>query len=85
MDEHDSMSCHELVEAITDYLEGALPPDDRERLDSHLAGCPGCLAYLDQVRLTIRLTGRVTEDSLPPRAHDELMEAFRSWRTGRTT
>ncbi len=85
MDEHDSMSCHELVEAITDYLEGALPPADRERLDVHLAGCPGCLAYLDQVRLTIRLTGRLTEDSLPALAHDELMAAFRTWRSGRTT
>ena len=46
--------------------------------------CPGCNAYLEQVRLTIRLTGRLTEDSLPDRGRDELVAAFRAWRADRT-
>jgi anti-sigma factor RsiW len=47
------MSCRELVELVTDYLEGALSPEDVARFEAHVAGCPGCAAYLEQMRTTI--------------------------------
>ena len=53
------MTCQELVELVTEYLEGALPASDRRRFDEHLAECPHCVAYLDQMRITIRLVGRL--------------------------
>ncbi len=74
------MSCKELVEVITDYLEDALPKADRIRFEAHLADCPGCRLYLDQMRLTIRAVGRLTEESIPAEARDSLLRAFRNWK-----
>jgi len=77
------MSCHELVELITDYLEGSLAASERKRFEEHLADCPGCRNYLDQMRTTVRLTGALRTDTMSPRMREELLEAFREWRRGR--
>jgi anti-sigma factor RsiW len=76
------MSCQELVELVNEYLEGALEPDDRARFEAHLDDCEACLNYLNQMRTTIELIGRVTEESVPGPAMDELMNAFRTWKAG---
>lgn len=76
------MSCKELVEVITEYLEGTLPAEDRARFGRHLAGCEGCQAYLDQMRQTIGALGRLPPESLSPEAETKLLEAFRGWREG---
>jgi len=73
------LACQEVVELVTAYLEDALDPVDRERLEEHLVFCDGCENYLEQIRTTIRLTGRV-EDELPAGLQSELLEAFRGWR-----
>ena len=74
------LTCRELVELITDYLEGALPAAERDRFDAHLAGCHGCRAALRQVRQTIRITGRLTEDALPEEPKQRLLRTFRAWK-----
>ena len=74
------MNCQTLVELVTDYLEGALPEADRERLEAHLAVCEGCTRYLAQIRTTIRLTGRLREEDLEPLARERLLEVYRAWR-----
>ena len=74
------LSCRELVELVTDYLEDALSADDRARFEEHISGCPGCTAYLEQMRTTIRLTSTLTEDSLDPQYKDELLNIFRNWK-----
>jgi anti-sigma factor RsiW len=74
------LSCQELVELVTDYLEDALSSEDRARFDRHLVGCPGCVTYVEQIRATVRLSGRLTEESLDPRLRDALLAAFRNWR-----
>lgn len=76
------LSCRELVELVTDYLEDALPPSERRRFDEHLEVCEGCVAYLEQMRTTIHLTGRLAEDSIPEAARDALLRAFRDWKAG---
>ncbi|MGH9280170.1 MAG: anti-sigma factor family protein [Acidimicrobiales bacterium] len=76
------MSCQELVELVTDYLEGALPKHDRARLDGHLRGCDGCTEYLAQMRRTIQVSGRLRPDALDPEARDRLLEVFRRWKAG---
>ena len=53
------MTCQELVELVTEYLEGALPDPDRRRFDEHLDGCPHCVVYLEQMRVTVRVAGRL--------------------------
>ena len=76
------LTCSELVGLITEYLEGALPPVDRARFDTHLDSCLGCRIYLDQMRLTIQTVGRLGEESLPPQGREALLHAFRAWKQG---
>jgi anti-sigma factor RsiW len=75
----EALSCQELVELVTDYLEGAMPSADRARFEEHIARCDGCAAYLEQMRATIRVAGRLTPDAVPPEAERVLLSAFRSW------
>jgi anti-sigma factor RsiW len=74
------LSCRELVELVTDYLEGALDRRTRSRFERHISGCDHCTEYIEQIRETIRLTGMLREDQLEPRARDELLAAFRTWK-----
>lgn len=74
------LTCQELVELVTDYLEHVLPPRDAARFEAHLASCTGCTNYVEQARRTIDLTGRLTEDALPPTARAALLDAFRRWK-----
>jgi anti-sigma factor RsiW len=76
----DDITCRELVELVTDYLDGALPTPERVRFEEHLVYCPGCLYYLDQMRETVRLTGALTEETIPVGARDRFLATFRSWR-----
>jgi anti-sigma factor RsiW len=73
------LPCQELVELVTDYLEGALSPADRERFDRHIAGCDGCTTYLEQMRTTIRLAGRLRPEDISPDAGAALLRSFRGW------
>jgi predicted anti-sigma-YlaC factor YlaD len=73
------MPCRELVELITDYLEDRLLPVDRVRFEAHLAECEACRMYLDQFRQTIRVLGRLPEESLSTDARITLLAAFRGW------
>ena len=76
------LTCKELVELVTDYLEGSLPRSERRRFERHIAKCDGCTAYLDQMRQVIRVLGELTEDSLTAEAGGELLHAFRDWKAG---
>jgi anti-sigma factor RsiW len=78
-----AMACNELVELVSDYIEGRLPPDDVKRFDSHLEICEGCRNYVEQMRMTIDALGHLPEDSISPDARDELLAAFRDWKGGR--
>jgi anti-sigma factor RsiW len=73
------LTCIELVELVTDYLEGNLDGDDRARVERHLAGCDGCTAYIDQMRVTIAVVGKIEVDDLSEAAKSELLHAFRGW------
>lgn len=76
------MDCKELVEVITAYLDGALPDADRRRFDTHLENCPYCTEYLEQMRTTIVRLGTLDEGTLSHDAREQLLVAFRNWRTG---
>jgi anti-sigma factor RsiW len=78
----EQLSCQELVELVTDYLEGVLPEVERARFDAHLATCDGCKTYVEQMRATLRVTGELTPASMSPGAEASLLEAFRAWRAG---
>lgn len=76
----DELSCQELVELVTDYVEGTLPPAERARFEAHLGDCIGCRHYLGQMRSTIQMVGRLTEDDIPADARDHLLRVFRYWK-----
>lgn len=75
----EEITCKELVEVVTDYLEGRMPAERRLLFEEHIAFCSWCQTYLDQMRETIRLTGMLTENDLSAETRDTLLEAFRNW------
>jgi anti-sigma factor RsiW len=76
----NEMSCQELVELVTDYLEAALPAEERGRFEEHLAQCPPCRAYLVQMRQTIGALGRLPRESISDDAKRGLLDVFRDWK-----
>jgi len=74
--------CQEIVELVTDYLEGTLSRRDRRRFEQHLAGCEHCTEYVAQMRETLRLTGRLVPEDLSPQMDSELSELYRRWLAG---
>lgn len=76
----EQLSCQELVELVTNYLDGALTEDERHSFEHHIEGCTGCREYVRQMRQTIELTGRLTPADVSPEAEQKLINAFRDWR-----
>jgi anti-sigma factor RsiW len=75
-----TISCQELVELVSDYLDGNLDRRTRRRVRRHLAACDGCTEYVEQMRRTLDVLGSVPVDTLSPHAQEVLLEAFRTWR-----
>ena len=73
------LTCREVTELVTAYLEDALTTVDRERFEEHLVFCDGCDRYLEQMRATIDAAGRI-DSRLPAELEERLLEAFRGWR-----
>ena len=77
------LTCREMVELMTEYLEGSMPSQDRARFEEHISTCDGCTNYLHQIRETVRITGGLTEEQIDPAHRDRLLDAFRGWSRGR--
>jgi predicted anti-sigma-YlaC factor YlaD len=77
----DWITCRELVELVTDYLEDRMPLDRRMRFEEHVAACGPCRTYLKQMRETVQLTGALGEETIDPKARDALLNVFRTWRS----
>jgi anti-sigma factor RsiW len=80
----DEIVCRELVELVTPYLDDALPPAERALVDQHLASCDGCQAYVQQMRLTIRAIGHVSEEAITSKTREDVLAIFRQWRDQKT-
>ena len=76
----NDLTCQELVETVTAYLEGVLPPAERAHFEAHLAVCDGCRTYLEQMRRTIAAVGTLSEDNLSASERDRLLNLFRTWK-----
>jgi anti-sigma factor RsiW len=72
--------CQQAVELMTDYLEGTLSRRQRRRLEAHLAACPNCTRYLEQLRITIAALGDVVPESIDPTTRDDLVDLFHRFR-----
>ena len=80
MAEHPHVTCQQVVELVTDYLEQALPPDETSLFEQHVNFCDGCDWYLEQMRATIGTVGRITEEDVPEDTREKLLAAFRGWK-----
>ena len=76
-----TLTCKELVELVTEYLEGVLSSEDKERFEIHLATCNDCTTYLQQMRKTIQAVENLEESSLSPQAKENLLRVFQNWKT----
>ncbi|HEY6584604.1 MAG TPA: zf-HC2 domain-containing protein [Gaiellaceae bacterium] len=75
------LTCAEVVELVTDYLEGRLSESERRRFDEHLTECDGCTAYVEQMRTTIAVSGRLSPPEPRAEFEERLLQAFRGWRS----
>ena len=80
MTREPDVTCREVVELLSDYLDDAIPAPDRARLDAHLAGCDGCSSALEQLREAIRVTGTLTEEQAAQEQLEPVRSVFRAWR-----
>ena len=78
----DPLSCQELVELVTEYLDGDLRPAERLKFEEHIAICPPCRAHLAQMRRLVRTAGRLSEETIPAEAREAMLEVFRDWKSG---
>lgn len=73
------LDCIELVELVTEYLEGQLDEHDRAEFERHLSVCVGCEVYVEQMRETIDATGHLDGEDVDPVVLDRLVDAFRGF------
>ena len=78
MAEH--ITCQEVVELVSDYLDQALPPEEASLFEQHVNFCDGCEWYLDQMRSTVATVGRITAQDVPEETREKLLAAFREWK-----
>jgi len=79
---NDELNCQEVVELVTDYLEQALLPEMQAQFEAHVANCPGCDTYIEQIQQTIMLLRKLAEQPIFPETKQELLKIFRSWEQG---
>jgi anti-sigma factor (TIGR02949 family) len=77
---HEHITCQEVVELVSDYLEGALDADEASAFEQHINFCEGCVWYVDQLRTTVATVGRIEEEDVPPETRERLLTAFRDWK-----
>jgi hypothetical protein len=77
-----NLTCKETVELVTDYLEEALLPELKTQFELHLAGCPDCTIYLDQVQQTLLMLRQLTDEAVSPETKQQLLAQFRDWQRG---
>jgi anti-sigma factor RsiW len=72
----DEPTCREVVELVTEYLDGTLPADERKALERHLEGCAGCTAYIEQMRAVVAVAGAGAREPLPDELEKRLLAAY---------
>lgn len=83
MPDPTDLTCRQIIDLVTDYLEGGLGREERLNFERHLVWCSWCRDYLDHMRKTIELTGRPDPTEPPSPLREELVEVFRDWKRSR--
>ena len=80
MQSENELSCQQVVELVTDYLENSLLPGMHKRLEEHVAECPGCENYIEQMQLTIDMLHQIARESVFPATKQGLLQLFHDWK-----
>ena len=72
-DKSDNLGCSECVDLLADYVDGALPREQADRLEWHLASCPPCVAFVKTYKGTVDAAARLRQMTLPPELRDRLI------------
>lgn len=80
MSDRAGYSCQQVVEVVTEYLEGGLDASDRLAFERHVAICPPCRGYFSQLRRVSKVAGALSENDVPERLRESVLEAFRDWK-----
>jgi hypothetical protein len=73
------LTCRQIADSVTDYLEGTMPLDERIAFERHVSLCPPCRGYLAQMRGLLRVAGSLRDDELPPELRVALLDHFAEW------
>lgn len=78
--QQEALTCQEVVELVTDYLEHALLPRTRALFETHLAECDGCTTYTEQIQQTITMLRQLAQEPVFPESKQKLLELFQTWK-----
>ena len=73
------LACQEVVELVSDLIDGTLPAPLRRRMEHHLTGCDPCIEYVGQIRATVALAAEVEPEPIDPAARQHLMDLYLEW------
>ena len=73
------LSCRQITELVSDYIEGSLPGLVRARFLLHLGLCRNCRRYLRQLKIAVLLTGKLPEEAVPAPMMEELRRRLAGW------
>jgi predicted anti-sigma-YlaC factor YlaD len=76
----NKLTCREVVELVTDYLEESLALEEQMQFEEHVADCPGCTAYIAQVQQSIGMLRRLSNEPVFPETKEELLRVFQEWK-----
>ena len=76
----NKLTCREVVELVTEYLEESLLPEKHEQFEEHVADCPGCTAYVEQIQQTIAMLHNLAAEPVFPETKDKLLGVFQQWK-----
>lgn len=69
------LRCRDVIELLSDYVEGDLPEEKARAIESHLEICPQCVEYLASFRTAIALGKTATSDEVCDELPDDLVRA----------
>lgn len=75
-------TCKEVVELVTNYLEGAMTPEERDRFEMHLGTCGACVTYHEQILMTRQTISTLSHEPLAKETVQDLLSSFRAWKEG---
>lgn len=70
------LTCKDFLNELNEYLDEAVGPDVKQKLQAHVNECPSCWVVVDTTRRTIQVYKGEEPQDIPSDIHDRLMSAL---------